>query len=1260
MHYFANCPACGSALPPEAPGGLCPPCLLLQGLARDESLASGDWKAAAFEPGEPGALAGPSSRLGSISRLLLREARAEENHRPVVRPWSTEMPAPAHRGDRYQLLGEIARGGMGAVLKGRDPDLGRDLAIKVLLDEHRDQPELVRRFVEEAQIGGQLQHPGIVPVYELSQFGDRRPYFAMKLVEGRTLAALLAERVDITADLARLFDIFAQVCQTVAYAHARGVIHRDLKPSNIMVGNFGEIQVMDWGLAKVLSRGGLADELPVESVREPAPVRTARNSSDAGISRAGSVLGTPAYMAPEQARGDLEDVDERADVFGLGAILCEILTGRPPYVGSDARMVRGLAARAELGEALERLRDCGVDRELIALCRRCLAARPEERPRDAGMVASAITAYLRGMRERLKQAELERVKAQAKATEEKSRRRLTVGLAAAIVGLVVTVGAGGAWALQQHHVRAARVDHLITEARLLEAQADAAGDDLARWAAAREAVRRLVPMMEDARDAATRRRAAALRTQVETLADAAEADARLVRRLAEVREAIDEIPAAETEAAYAAAFQAAGLVPDTDPSDEIGRAIANRPPGTAVALAVALDHWAALRRDLGDRSSADRITAVTRAADPDLYRGRLRTALMEPNADARRAALRELARSGQGAELPPVTSALLGAGLLHAGDPIAAESVLRPAQRRHPADPWLAQVLARTLEKQSRRPEAIRYYFIARAAQPESAHALAHALERQGERTEAVAVFREAVRLNPTSARHMSCLARALESQGHTQEANETFDAAIAAGCEALRLGAGHSVHHALTGIVVHRPKRRDDVIAAYQNAIRLRPDDAAAHFYLGTMLARARRPDDAIAEFRQAIRLKPDFAPAYNGLGLVLSKLKRDHDGAISVLRDLIRLGPDDPLAHVNLGSILREQGRVDDAIGEYRAAIRLKPDFAEAYCDLGAILSGDKSKHDEARTALVEAIRLRPDDALAHCNLATSLRLSGRFDEALVEYHEALRLAPRLPQAHFGKGDLLRRQGLADLAIAEYREAIRLDPGRAEVHSDLAHLLGARGRYAESIVEFERAHTLGSRQPDWAYPIERWLARARRLAQLAPELPALIRGDAQPASAAQCLDVAAAAHNQGLHAAAARLFAQAFAADPTAVDDLEASARYNAACSAALAGCGNGKDQPSLEEAAKVVLRMQALDWLTADLAARSRVAASGARQEMSVASRRLVDALEHWKHDSDLAGVRERDALNQFEQSEQDGWRALWAEVDRLLARFTDASH
>src|SRR5882724_6266508 len=156
----------------------------------------------------------PRSSLGDLRPVLLREAEGESAH--VVKPKSDAMPPPEQTGDRYQLQGEIARGGMGAVLRGRDVDLGRDLAVKVLLEKYADRPEVARRFLEEAQIGGQLQHPNVVPVYDIGRFGDR-PFFTMKLVKGQTLAALLGERADPAADRPRLLNIALQVCQALAY-----------------------------------------------------------------------------------------------------------------------------------------------------------------------------------------------------------------------------------------------------------------------------------------------------------------------------------------------------------------------------------------------------------------------------------------------------------------------------------------------------------------------------------------------------------------------------------------------------------------------------------------------------------------------------------------------------------------------------------------------------------------------------------------------------------------------------------------------------------------------------------------------------------------------------------------------------------------------------------------------------------------------------------------------------------------------------------
>jgi serine/threonine protein kinase/tetratricopeptide (TPR) repeat protein len=494
MEAARRCPSCGGELPAGVLQGLCPRCLLRRGIELyldGEAMGAGSipdlepsplpWRTPAPslrdapEPADSRSIAAAvAASAGTFPRILLRET-SRDDVTPVSRLASREIPANTIDHGKYQVLGEIARGGMGAILKGRDTDLGRDLAVKVLLESHRDDPELIRRFVEEAQIGGQLQHPGIVPVYDLGCFTDRRPFFTMKLVKGQTLAALLQARPTPAHERPRFLAIFEAVCQTMAYAHARGVIHRDLKPSNVMVGSFGEVQVMDWGLAKVLHAGGVADERRVDP-ELGAAVRTARSDSDHHASRAGSVLGTPAYMPPEQARGLIHEVNERADVFALGAILCEILTGRPPYSGPSPAELRRQAAGAELADALGRLDTCGADDDLIALGRRCLAPEPAGRPRDAGEVAGALTAHLAGVQGRLRAAELQRAEAQARAAEEHRRRRAERTLAAGLV-VVLFVGVAGAgsaaWlfrrtAQTERQLRAAAAQNLAQARQVVE------------------------------------------------------------------------------------------------------------------------------------------------------------------------------------------------------------------------------------------------------------------------------------------------------------------------------------------------------------------------------------------------------------------------------------------------------------------------------------------------------------------------------------------------------------------------------------------------------------------------------------------------------------------------------------------------------------------------------------------------------------------------------------------------------------------------
>ncbi len=300
------------------------------------------------------------------------------------------MPHTERRSNlgRFVRQGELGRGGMGVVYRALDPDLGRSVAIKVLTGDGR--AERLRRFVREARIGGQLEHPNIAPVYELGTLPSGQAYFAMKLVEGVSLELVLQrmrERRDpgeVVRRRIRLLRQLVKVCDAIAYAHARGVIHRDIKPSNVMIGAFGEVQVMDWGVAKV---------------RTEAPGEEPSIDGEGGrITVAGAVLGTPQYMSPEQIEGRSVDVDPRSDVYSLGVLLYELLTLERPYRGRSAGE---LAGRILLGSRVppsERAPNACIPRALDEIALRAIALDPSERYPSVATLQADLENWLDGRR----------------------------------------------------------------------------------------------------------------------------------------------------------------------------------------------------------------------------------------------------------------------------------------------------------------------------------------------------------------------------------------------------------------------------------------------------------------------------------------------------------------------------------------------------------------------------------------------------------------------------------------------------------------------------------------------------------------------------------------------------------------------------------------------------------------------------------------------------------------------------------------------
>jgi serine/threonine protein kinase len=323
---------------------------------------------------------------------------------------------------RYEIREEIGRGGCGVVLRAFDRVMQRDVVIKRIFANNERSKEVTSRFLNEAIITGRLEHPGIVPVHEIGRSENGHvPYYVMKWLQGETLQQVIRQFHETKPSSERqrkqreLLVRFHQVCQTLAYAHRLQIIHRDLKPANIMIGQFGETIVLDWGLAKELKRGSTGVEQPAGSYSDPtaqlgqgcdAPSRIGSqqgtqsstnkraSQSDAALTRLGSVMGTAAYMSPEQARGELDKVDCRSDVFALGVILYEILAGTSPFRSNSVDATLQMVVRGEFKDLREV--DRHVPRTLEAICHRAMQRERDDRYADASELAADIEDYLAG------------------------------------------------------------------------------------------------------------------------------------------------------------------------------------------------------------------------------------------------------------------------------------------------------------------------------------------------------------------------------------------------------------------------------------------------------------------------------------------------------------------------------------------------------------------------------------------------------------------------------------------------------------------------------------------------------------------------------------------------------------------------------------------------------------------------------------------------------------------------------------------------
>jgi tetratricopeptide (TPR) repeat protein len=404
------------------------------------------------------------------------------------------------------------------------------------------------------------------------------------------------------------------------------------------------------------------------------------------------------------------------------------------------------------------------------------------------------------------------------------------------------------------------------------------------------------------------------------------------------------------------------------------------------------------------------------------------------------------------------------------------------------------------------------------------------------------------------------------------------------------------------------------EVVRFYTAALALRPGNAVVYNNLGNALKDQQDLKGAIAAFRQAIKLNPKLAEAHNSLGVALAA-QQHLKGAIAAFRQAIKLNPKDAMASYNLGLALQSQQDLKGAIDAYQKAIKLNPKLAEAHVNLGVALAAQQHLKG-AIDAYQKAIKLNPKNAKAYNNLGTALKAQQDLKGAIDAYQKAITLNHKLAEAHVNLGLVLQQQGEFAQALHAFKEAARWLP--------------AADRRRSLLLQGLRA--------------------CQRQADLEGQLPAVLSGRQQPQSNGECIEYAQVCQAKQRYAAAARFYEQAFTADSNLAADLRTAQRYNAACAAALAGSGQGKDVPRPDEKEQVRWRKQAVAWLGADLALWGKLLEQDTPQVRAAVGKQM----QHWKQDPDLAGIRQAAALAKLPAQEQAACKKFWADVAALHKR------
>lgn len=984
---------------------------------------------------------------------------------------------------RYTVKSEFARGGMGRVLLALDNAVGREVAMKELLPnalgssslpasaKDASRGELVERFLREAKVTGQLEHPNIVPVYEIGSREDGRVFYTMKLVRGKTMAHRLKsiqndDSLDARGKLAerlKLLDAFHDVCNAVAYAHSRNVIHRDLKPANIMLGEYGETLVLDWGLARVQGQEDRVTKGKTGKLPDMSPSLLQEGSDARTLD--GAVLGTPAYMPPEQARGDLSHVDERSDVYALGAMLYEILSGRAPYEGPTAQTVLAKVLVLEPDDLAVLAPE--APRELVVLAKKAMDRARGTRLASAGLMASEIAAYRDGRA-------LSVYRYSTGESIARFVRRNRTAVAVASVALLLLV-AGGVYSFVS-----------------ITAQRDQARDSLAQATEEREA--RLALEQNQARERAKlvaerRQRIHNARKWIDVMQPAASVSAasdHLARLNAEPRLAMDPAHREQAAAAVTQLLEVVRTHEDllrllTEPIAGRTEELATESELSQLQQSIREERLLAVRlatrnqdfalaafvvegTKLNHEDRTAQLAAITNARDSQLlsHRATIERSLADMRAD--------LGRMGHKSLLPrledyvltlsgyrePQTVDLLGAALKSMTDKARAAGteviwtqserdeitlccrVLAALELPTLAIPHMAGFLAiitddrlaiecatalcMTAHEAAYAPlveararlgregwvwSRVQYFFH-RVPEPAGLPTLTTAADlldranlRREQRLDDLAAkdIDAALELEPQNI-------RALVAKGTTLkgvDALEYFD-------RALQLDAGYASAWRERSMAHWFMGERDKAVNDIERSLALDPDNSTALHRYGFYLDVLGRTDEAIAATERALKQRPFSAPTWANLAAALVK-KELYDRALTACNRAIELDPRQHEAWINRGLIKHKLGDSDGALADLTRLLEIAPGHPWAFINRGMI---------------------RKD--------------LGDLKGAIYDFTETLnRQAAMLPQAGFLRGQCYRQLGRFDEALADlklYRDRTTDAQTRAEVEKEIAEV--------------------------------------------------------------------------------------------------------------------------------------------------------------------------------------------------------------------------